>query len=130
MIGNQINALVQRRGQPLFSIVFIFTSLPARKREEPEELKLGKLLGPTPWLQLKKVPSPAKGGKVLRQLVKIDMERNAPQEIWGGNVSAVFTPNAYYPHLHKLEPKKYLYSCYIRPDTILPHGEVIWEEFG
>jgi hypothetical protein len=57
------------------------------------------------------------------------MERGAPEEIWGGNASLVFTPNAFYPHLHKLSPKNILYACYIRPNTILPHGEVLWEEF-
>jgi hypothetical protein len=110
-------------------MVFVFTGPPASERDEPEEAKLGSVLGARPWLQLKKVSSPEKGGKVLRQLVKIDMERNPPEEIWGGNASVVFTPNAYYPHLHKLEPKKYLYACYVRPNSILPYAKIIWEEF-
>jgi acetoacetate decarboxylase len=128
-VGNQINAVVQRRGQPLFNIVFVFTSPPVAKREKPEEAKLAEMLGPLPWLQLKKVPSPEKGGKVLRQLIRIDMERNPLQEIWGGNASIVFTQNAFYPRLHMLEPKQYLYACYVRPDTILPYGKVVWEEY-
>jgi len=128
-LGNQVNAAIKRRGQPLYNIVFVFTSPPVSKREEPEEVKLGKLLGPVPWLQIKKVPSPEKGGKVLKQLVRIDMERQPPAELWGGNASIIFTPNAYYPHLDKLAPKKYLYACYVRPNTILPYGRVIWEEF-
>jgi acetoacetate decarboxylase len=128
-LGNQVNAAIKRRGQPLYSMVFIFTSPPVSKRDEPEEAKLGKLLGPVPWLQIKKVPSPEKGGKVLKQLVRIDMERQPPAELWGGNASVLFTPNAYYPHLDRLQPKKYLYACYVRPNTILPHGKVIWEEF-
>jgi len=90
-IGNQVNAKIQRRGQLLCSIVFIFTSPPPRNRKEPEEVKLGKLLGPVPWLQLKKVPSPEKDGKVLRQLVRIEMERETPAELWGGNASLLFT---------------------------------------
>ena len=128
-IGNQINGMIQRRGQSLFNLVFIFQSPPASKQETPEAQKLAKLLGPTPWLQLKKVASPAKNGKVLRQVVKIDMERNPPAELWGGNASLVFTPNGYYPHLHKLAPERILYACYVRPDTILPHAEIIFEEF-
>ena len=52
-VGNQINAIIQRRGQPLCNMVFVFTSPPASKRNQPEEAKLGALLGPRPWLQLK-----------------------------------------------------------------------------
>ena len=127
--GNQINGLIQRRGQPLINLTFVFTGTPAAKQDRPERDNLLRHLGADPWLQLKKVASPAKGGKVLRQVVKIDMERNPPQELWAGSGTVTFSEHAFYPHLHKLAPKRYRYACYIRPDTILPYAEIVYEEF-
>jgi len=126
-VGNQVNAVLKRRGQTIFRIVFIFTSPPPAKRTEPVENKLAKYM--CPQFYLKKVPSPEKGGKVLRQLVRVDLGDFKVAEIYEGNASLEFVPNGGYPNIHKLQPTKIYSAFHLHPDFYLPYGKIVWEEY-
>jgi len=127
-VGNQIFGEIRRRGELLVRVSFQVTSPPPGRRDVPEEERLKNILLGSDLLQVRYFPSPEKNGRPLRQVVLIKLEDVQIAEIWGGNATVELFPSGAYPNLHRLVCLEPVYACYVRPQFILPHGQVLWEE--
>lgn len=129
--GNEIQALLNRRGKTLFDVTFSPRSPPQKRGGEKVKQKMAELKGDVPSLQYKKVQSPAKDGKVLRQVMKNDIEEFDAAEIWEGTAHLEINGHGSYPHLDALQPERIRSAFYLRPDFILDNegAEIVWERF-
>lgn len=130
--GNQVHGKIERYGEPLFEVSFTLDSPPESRRSTSVRDKMLDLLGGG-IMGYKKVPSPEREGKVLRQVIYAELEDVEIEEIWEGNAAIQFHPTGKYPRMHKLapaeQPEDIVNAFYVRPDFVLPHGEVLWEQF-
>jgi len=84
--GSQILAECNRDGVRLMRTVFNVTSAPPMRREKPLEDGFFKLLAGD-FLQPRKIPSPEKGGKPLKHLIRIPSEDFKCHELWKGEAT-------------------------------------------
>lgn len=132
--GTTITGEMNRRGQPLFTVNFAMQSAPASRRKTDLSEQLADTMAGADGahhtdFQVRKVPSPEPDGKVLKQVIEVATEDYVAEEIWAGNASLEFHPHGYYPNLANLQPTSVHSAYYIKPNFILPHGKVVWEEF-
>lgn len=127
--GNEIHGEIHRRDQPLMRVLFRPRSRPDAQDEAAAEM--GALQGGLPGLQLKKVQSPVKDGKVLRQLIKRDSGESDVAECYSGDASVELFDHASFPNLKNLAPETIHGSFFSRPDFYLSRedAEIVWESF-
>jgi len=65
--------------------------------------RLGNLFEGTVY-GLKRVPSPERGGKVLKQVIATDIENVTMREIWGSDATIELTLTPEYPFFYDFEP--------------------------
>jgi acetoacetate decarboxylase len=131
--GNQIVGEMKRYGDDLYTVTFTYDSPPPQARAEDLSDKLIDYMDGGGIVGVKKIPSPDPEGKVLKQVIHAQLQSIDVEEIWEGNATVAFHPNAKYPDLHKFEPanqpEDIEAAFYVRPDFVLPGGNVVWERF-
>ena len=125
--GSQIQAMCRRRGELLMRISLNITSPPPQSRQKSLEDRFNKLIAGD-WLQVRKIPSPEKNGKPLKQLLHIATTDFKLHEIWEGNAVLEIGASGYYPNLHRLQPRKILGAFYTKPEWLVPHAKIIWQK--
>jgi acetoacetate decarboxylase len=125
--GHQIQGVIKRYSETLMRISFNITSPPPEFREKKDEKTFLKYTN-IPFYMLRKIPSPEKNGKAIRQLILSPYSEVTIEEIWTGDAIVEFGKSAYCPNLYKLEPTRYLYASYSRPSWILGYGKILWED--
>jgi len=128
--GNRIKGVLSRNGDPLYRMSFRSSRQPTDQPDAALEDRLADYMSGTIY-GVKKIPSPERGGKVLKQVVDVDLEDAEIHEIWEGEATVEFFPNASYPGLHRFEPAQedIVAAFYVRPEFVLPYAEVVWERY-
>lgn len=126
--GSTIRGVIKRRGQTIIRQIVSTKNPPQSRQTEFGIKELNKHLE-VPGLQVKKVPSPEKNGKVLKQVVTVSHEDDNIVEVWEGDSSLEFIPNGYYPNMQNLEPRKIYRGFYVKLTWRLLNGNVLWEKF-
>lgn len=125
--GNQVFAVLRRRGETLMRVSFRLDSPPGTREARRLEKELDTIMGPHS-LQIRKFPSPERNGKPLKQLIHIAFENVKIHEIWSGTAALEFGSSGAYPLIHRLAPKEIVRAYWLKPEWILPYGKVIWEQ--
>jgi hypothetical protein len=79
------------------------------------------------WIQLRKLPSPGKDGKPIRQLLNVPPADFEIGEIWSGDGTLELGKSGLFHHMHKLNPVEVYGTWFLRSRWVLEHPEVIWE---
>jgi acetoacetate decarboxylase len=125
--GRQIQAEIRRYGELLVRISFAITGSPPESRDRSTEKTFLKYTN-LPFFMIRKIPSPEKDGKAIRQLILSPYTEVSVEEIWTGDAIVEFGKSGYCPHLYKLEPKRYLYASYTRPSWTLGYGKILLDD--
>ncbi|MFQ5761900.1 MAG: acetoacetate decarboxylase family protein [Candidatus Bathyarchaeia archaeon] len=122
--GSQIYAPCNKRGYMLMCVILNITSPPPAARKKPlvPEYAL------TDFLQIRKIPSPEKNGKPLKQLVHIKQRGLKIHETWGGPASVEIGQSGFYPHIHRLQPTEVLSGYYLKSEWLVDYAKIIWEK--
>jgi acetoacetate decarboxylase len=124
--GSQILGECNRNEVRLMRVVFNVNSPPPHKREAPLEDEFFRLLAGD-FLQIRKIPSPEKGGKALKQLIHIPGEDYHCHELWRGDASLELGKSGYHPNLHRLNPTEIVGAYFSRAEWVVPYSKIIWE---
>jgi acetoacetate decarboxylase len=125
-VGSQIFGSCRRYGEELMRMSVNITSPPSPDGSGQGEVEFGRLVAGE-WLQIRKIPSPEKDGKPLKQLFRIPTTNFKLHEIWSGNAVLELGQSGYYPHLHRLAPTKVHGAFLVRAEWIVPHAELLWQ---
>jgi len=126
--GSQILAECNRNGVRLMRAVFNVTSPPPSRRKKPLEDEFFKLLAGD-FLQPRKIPSPEKGGKPLKHLIRIPAEDFRCHELWQGDATLELGKSGCYPNLHRMNPTEIVGAYFSRSEWIIPHCKIIWQNY-
>lgn len=124
--GSQIIGRCVRYGELLMHLSMNVTSEPPERRTTDIEGEFWQHLSGS-WLQLRKLPSPAKGGKPIRQLFDIPARDFEISEIWAGTGALELGKSGLFHHMHTLTPLEVLGTWFVRARWVLHHPDVIWE---
>jgi acetoacetate decarboxylase len=114
--GHTVTATVQRRGELLMK-----ASVTLERRAEAEELP-----SMDDNFTIKKIPSPLKDGKPLRQLIHIRLENFEVHEIWAGRGTLELGDSSQF-RINRLRPTRILRSYYLVMSWILPYAKAAWD---
>ena len=124
--GSQIIGNCVRYGEKLMHLSMNVTSEPPERRTADVEGDFWKQMDGT-FLQLRKLPHPAKDGKPIRQLLDVPPRDMEIKEIWQGGGTLELGKSGLFHHMHKLNPVEVLGTWFLRSRWVLHHPEVIWE---
>jgi acetoacetate decarboxylase len=125
--GSQILGECNRAGVRLMRIVFSVNSPPPSKREASLEKDFLNLLEGD-FLQIRKIPSPEKGGKPLRQLIHIPVVDFRCHEFWKGEGTVELGKSGYYPNLHRMNPTEIVAAYFARAEWIVPYSKILLDD--
>jgi acetoacetate decarboxylase len=114
--AHTVTATVQRRGE-----LFMKASVTLERQAKVEELP-----AMDDNLTLKKIPSPLKDGKPLRQVVHIRLENVDVHDVWAGRGTLELGVSSEF-RIARLKPKKILRSYYLVMSWILPYALAAWD---
>jgi len=124
--GSQVLGECNRNGVRLMRIVFSVNSPPPSRREKPLEDDFLKLFAGD-FLQIRKIPSPEKEGKPLRQLIHIPGEDYRCHELWKGDATLELGKSGYYPNLSRMNPTEIEGAYFSRAEWVVPYSKIIGE---
>jgi acetoacetate decarboxylase len=114
--GHTITGTVQRRGETL-----IKASVTLERKAKLEELP--------PMddnLTLRKIPSPLKDGRPLRQVIHIRLEESQVHDLWAGRGHLEFGHSAQF-RISRLRPTRIVNAYYLVISWLLPHAKSVWD---
>jgi acetoacetate decarboxylase len=114
--GHTVTGTLQRRGELLIKASVTFERM----------AKVEELPNMDDNLTLRKIPSPLKDGKPLRQIVHIRLQETQVHEIWAGRGLLQLGPSAQFK-LSRLQPIKIVNSHYLVMSWLLPHAVAVWD---
>jgi len=124
--GSQILGECNRNKVRLMRIVFNVNSPPPSKREKSLEDDFFQLLAGD-FLQIRKIPSPEKGGKPIRQLIHIPSEDYRCHELWKGDATLELGKSGYHPNLYKMNSTEIVGAYFSRAEWVVPYSKIIGE---
>ncbi len=125
-VGSQVIGRCTRNGEELMHLSMNVTSQPTERRTASIEDEFWDHLGGT-FIQLRKLPHPAKGGKPIRQLLDVPPHDFTLREISSGDGTLALGKSGLFHHMHKLEPIEVLGTWHVKARWVLEHPVVIWE---
>jgi len=123
--GSQIFGECIRYDEPLMRMSMNVTSPPPQGREASIEDEFWQHLDGN-WIQVRKLPNPAKGGKPIKQVLNIPPEDFKINEIWSGPATLDISKSGRFPNIHNLNALEVLGSWYLKSEWVVPWPEVIW----
>jgi acetoacetate decarboxylase len=114
--GHTITGTVQRRGETL-----IKASVTLERKAKVEELP-----AMDDNLTLRKIPSPLKDGRPLRQVIHIRLEDFQVYELWAGRGHLEFGESAQFK-IGRLQPTRVENAYYLVMSWLLPHARAVWD---
>jgi acetoacetate decarboxylase len=114
--GHTVTATVQRRGELLMK-----ASVALERRAKPEELP-----NMDDNITLRKIPSPLKDGRSLRQLIHIRLEDGQIHDLWAGRGYLELGQSAQF-RINRLRPIRIVNAYYTVISWTLPHAKSIWD---
>jgi acetoacetate decarboxylase len=114
--GHTITGTLERRGELL-----VRASITLERKGSADELP-----NMDDIFTLKKIPSPLKNGKPLRQLVHIRIEDVSMPEMWTGRGALEFGHSSQFK-MHRLQPKEVLKGYYVVINWMLPYAREVWD---
>jgi acetoacetate decarboxylase len=114
--GHTVTATVQRRGELLMK-----ATVALERRAKPEEMP-----NMDDSLTLRKIPSPLKDGRPIRQVIHIRLEDTQLYDLWGGRGYLKLGESAQF-RITRLQPTRIVNAYYMVISWILPHARAVWD---
>lgn len=114
--GHTITGTVQRRGETLIN-----ASVTLERKPKLEELP-----NMDDNLTLRKIPSPLKDGRPLRQIIHLRLEDAQVHELWAGRGHLEFGVSAQFK-ISRLQPTRIVNAYYVVMSWLLPYAKSVWD---
>lgn len=114
--GHTITGTIQRRGETL-----IKASVSLERKPKLEELP-----NMDDNLTLRKIPSPLKDGRPLRQVIHLRLEDAQVHELWAGRGHLEFGLSAQFK-IGRLQPTRVVNAYYLVMSWLLPYAKSVWD---
>jgi acetoacetate decarboxylase len=114
--GHTVTGTVQRRGELLMK-----ASVTLERRAKLEELP-----NMDDNLTLRKIPSPLKDGRPVRQVIHIRLEDSQLHDLWAGRGLLELGNSAQFK-IRRLQPTRIVNAYYMVISWTLPHARSVWD---